>query len=112
MQKLEKRNTYTPLNTVPVQCNCDPLLNNPLGVLDSVMDSKTFSNISEEHLHSGMSGHNLQVYVLNMRGESLMPITPCKARKLTLLERAKGIIQEVCIIPLLPRGWSLPTHVR
>ena len=50
MQKLDKRNTYTPVSTVLACGNCDLLLNNPLGVMDSVTDLKTLSNNSEEQL--------------------------------------------------------------
>ena len=50
MQKLSKRNTYTPLNTSQVQCNCDSLLNNPSRVVDSVMNLKTLDNNSDVNL--------------------------------------------------------------
>lgn len=86
MQKLERRDTYTPQGTAPALGNCDLVLNREETL--SVPDSKTLSNISEEHEHSGRSGQVLRVLVLNMRGEPLMPTTPGKARK--LLEQGKA----------------------
>ena len=50
MQKLYKRNTYTPPNTAQVRCNCDSLLNSSLGVMDSVTSLKTLYNNSDEQL--------------------------------------------------------------
>jgi hypothetical protein len=49
MQKLDRRNTYTPPNAAPVRCNCDPSLKVPRGK-DGVASLKTLSNNSEEHL--------------------------------------------------------------
>jgi len=45
MQKLEERNTYTPLNTSLVQCNCDLELNKDENL--SVQDLKTSYNNPE-----------------------------------------------------------------
>lgn len=101
MQKLDNRNTYTPVSTVPACGNCDSLLNSPVGVLDSVTSLKTLSNNSEEHSHSGKSGHNLRVYVLNMRGEPLMPTTPRKARILLKEGKAKVVQRTPSTIQLL-----------
>lgn len=59
------------------------------GQCDQVLqNSKTFVNTSEEDQHSGKSGQDLRVPVLNMRGEPLMPTTSAKARH--LLERKKA----------------------
>ena len=49
MQKLSKRDTYTPANTPLVRSNCDSSLNSPKG-RDSVQNLKTFDNNSEEDL--------------------------------------------------------------
>ncbi len=105
MQKLEERNTYTPTDAPQVRCNCDPALNreetlslkNPSKkdeyhwVFQSVPGSKTSSNNSEVDI----SQHRKQdlrvpvVYVLNMRGQPLMPTTPGKAIKLLKRRKAK-----------------------
>lgn len=87
MQKLDRRNTYTPPDTAQVRCNCDSVLKVPRGK-DGVLSLKTLSNNSEEHLHSGKSGQDTRVPVLNMRGKPLMPTTPRKAR--ILLEQVKA----------------------
>lgn len=87
MQKLDRRNTYTPPDTAQVRCNCDSALKVPRGK-DGVSSLKTLSNNSEEHLHSGKSEQDLRVPVLNMRGEPLMPTTPRKTR--VLLKRGKA----------------------
>lgn len=49
MQKLVRRNTYTPPDTAQVRCNCDSVLKVPRGK-DGVLSLKTLSNNSEEHL--------------------------------------------------------------
>ena len=100
MQKLDRRNTYTPPDAAQVRCNCDSVLKVPKGK-DGVLSLKTLSNNSEEHLHSGKSGHNLLVYVLNMRGKPLMPTTPRKARKLLEQGKAKVIQRTPFTIQLL-----------
>jgi 5-methylcytosine-specific restriction endonuclease McrA len=101
MQKLDERDTYTPVSTVPACGNCDLLLNNPSGVIDSVTDLKTSSNNSEEHLRSGKSGQDLRVPVINMRGEPLMPTTPRKARILLEQGKAKVVQRTPFTIQLL-----------
>lgn len=93
MQKLEKRNTYTPTGTPQARCNCDPSLNNLYGVIDSVSDLKTSSNSSDEDLPRlyKREKRNLRVsvYILNMRGDPLMPTTQKKARILLKEKKAK-----------------------
>jgi len=101
MQKLDERDTYTPVSAVPACGNCDQLLNNPLGVMDSVTDLKTSSNNSEEHLRSGKSGQDSRVPVLNMRGRPLMPTTPRKARILIKEGKAKVVQRTPFTIQLL-----------
>ena len=92
MQKLERRNTYTPTDTSLVYGNCDRVLNRDQSL--SVPGLKTFSNNSEENYsqHRGSSDLRVQntfVYVLNMRGQPLMPTTQQKANKLLKQNKAK-----------------------
>jgi len=101
MQKLKERHTNTPTDASLVRSNCDPLLNSPLGVMDSVTDSKTSFNSSEVNQRSGKSGQNVRVFVLNMRGNPLMPTTPRKARKLLEASKAKVVHRTPFTIQLL-----------
>jgi len=82
MQKLEKRDTYTPTNTSLVRSNCDSVIKH--GYCNQVLqDLKTFSNISEENLQSGKTEQDLRVPVLNMhKSENENILFP-----LTLLDR-------------------------
>ena len=93
MQQLEERNTYTPTDIPQVSGNCDLSLNREETL--SVPDLKTSSNnsdaalIATEHAKQNMSVS--AVYVLNMRGQPLMPTTPRKARILLKEEKAKVV---------------------
>ena len=100
MQKLEKRNTYTPTDTPLVCSNCDPVLKAPRGK-SGVQGLKTSSNSSEVDQRSGKSGQNLRVFVINMRGEPLMPTTPRNARKLLEEGKAKVVQRTPFTIQLL-----------
>src|ERR1035437_4223145 len=89
MQKLEKRNTYTPRDTSLVFSNCDLLLNKVERL--SVIDLKTFSNIPEVNLHQlHTGGFKSVVYVLSINNKPLMPCSNTKARK--LLKNKKAIV--------------------
>ncbi len=93
MQKLEKRNTYTPTDTSLVCSNCDLVLNRDQSL--SVQGLKTSSNNLEETQSQHKGKQNLRVsvvaYVLNMRGKPLMPTSPCKANKILKEKRAKVV---------------------
>ena len=92
MQKLDRRNTYTPPNAAPVRCNCDPSLKVPRGK-DGVPSLKTLSNNSEEHLLQPVGGHkvNTLVFVINKNGTPLMPCKPAKARHLLEARKAEVV---------------------
>lgn len=96
MQKLGRRNTYTPLNTSQVQCNCDSELNmektlNPK-LEPSVQDLKTFSNNGEVNQRlTNKQGLQLKVFVLNLEGKPIMPTKPSRARKMLENGKAKVI---------------------
>jgi len=109
MQKLSKRNTYTPTNASQVRSNCDLTLNIPMG-RESVEDLKTFDNSSEENLqHSHRAGLNHKVsnivYVLHQNGSPLMPTKPQKARRLLQCKKAKVVTKfPFTIQMLIPTG--------
>lgn len=101
MQKLLKRNTYTPQSASPALGNCDPVLNKDQGL--SVLNLKTFNNISEENLLQSAGGLkvNAPVYVINKNNKPLMHTTPCKARHLIEAGKAKIIHRTPFTIQLL-----------
>ena len=72
MQKSRKTQklgeSITPLGAVPAQGSMVAGLKATRGS-SGARDVKTFSNIPEEHQHSGKSVQDLRVPVLNMRGE-------------------------------------------
>ncbi|MCG2796266.1 MAG: RNA-guided endonuclease IscB, partial [Actinomycetia bacterium] len=94
MQKLlGSRTTDTPRNTSLVPGSVVSTLNSPRGVVDSDADFATPDNNLEGTLTGrGRPGRNSRVsavYVLNMRGEPLMPTAPRKARVLLKEGKAK-----------------------
>ena len=91
MQKLDKRDTYTPFRAAPADRSVAGQLNSSERVGTVLPSLKTLSNNSEEHERSGKSGQNLRVFVINMRGEPLMPTTPGKARILLKEGKAKVV---------------------
>lgn len=89
MQQLEKRNTYISRNISQVSGSMVMSLNKEETL--SEHNLKTFSNNPDVNQRSGKSGQDLRVPVINMRGESLMPTTPAKARHLLKQGKAKVI---------------------
>jgi hypothetical protein len=93
MQKLGERNTYTPTDIPHVRGNCGLPLNREETL--SVSGSKTSSNNSDAALiaieHAKQNLRVSVVYVLNMRGQPLMPTTPRKAKKLLKEGKAKVV---------------------
>ncbi len=88
MQKLLKRDTYTPLDASQVQCNCDPALNKEETL--SVQDLKTFNNNSDVNQSQNTGSFNSNyVFVLSIEGKPLMPCKPAKYKK--LLKAGRGV---------------------
>ena len=98
MQKLEERNTYTP-TVIPHDCsNCGLSLNSPEG-RGSVAGLKTSFNSSDAaltgfrdsgtELESICRKNSFPVYVLNKKGDPLMPCSPRKAKMLFKEGKAK-----------------------
>jgi hypothetical protein len=93
MQKLGERNTYTPTDIPHIRSNCGLPLNREETL--SVSGLRTSSNNSDAALiaieHAKQNLRVSVVYVLNMRGQPLMPTTPRKAKKLLKEGKAKVI---------------------
>ena len=104
MQKFERRNTCTPTDASQVCSNCDSTLRNPEG-RDRVLSSKTLSNNSDVNhsQHTGNPDLRVQdiVYVLNMRGQPLMPTKQQKANKLLKQKKARVVKRSPFTIQLL-----------
>lgn len=96
MQKLEERNTYTPTDIPHVSGNCDRILTREETL--SVSGLKTSFNNSDAALtaieQAGQNTSVSAVYVLNMRGQPLMPTRPGKAR--ILLKENKAHVVRKC----------------
>lgn len=104
VQKLDRRNTYTPTSTPQARGNCDPVIKHgqasksePDQVLQGL---KTLSNNSDVDQLSGKRGQNLRVPVLNMRNVPLMPTTPGKARHLLEQGNAEVVKRKPFVIQL------------
>ena len=103
MQKLEKRHNNTPTNAPQVRSNCDSVVKH--GHSDQVLQNiKTFPNISDvdrsQHAENSDSRVQNVVYVLNMRGQPLMPTTQQKANKILKQGRAKVVSRKPFTIQL------------
>jgi len=99
MQKLERRNTYTPTDTPRVRSNCDVALNKEETL--SVQGLKTLSNNLEvDQPQQRTGGLKAIVYVISKEGEVLMPCKPAKARKLLLAGKAKIVKMHPFVIQL------------
>ena len=117
MQQLEERNTYTPTDIPHVSGNCDLSLNREETL--SVIDLKTSSNNSDASLiateHAKQNLSVSAVYVLNMRGQPLMPTTPGKAKKLLKEGKAKVVNRKTWyrqprfLNRKKPEGWLAPS---
>jgi len=89
MQKLVGRNTYTPMDASQVHSSVALSLNREETLSEQSL--KTLSNNSDVNLQSGKTGQKLRVFVLNMRGEPLMPTYPRKARVLLKEKKARVV---------------------
>jgi len=94
MQKLSERNTYTPTDAPQVRSNCDSVIKQSCEVGTVLQNLKTPDNNPDEALTPRAQGEqDLRVpviYVLNMRGEPLMPVGARKAR--ILLKKGKAYV--------------------
>ena len=90
MQKLDKRDTYTPFRAAPADRSVAGQLNSSERVGTVLSSLKTSSNNSEEHLLQLTGGlkADMLVYVINKNGNPLMPCKPAKARH--LIEEGKA----------------------
>ena len=97
-QKLSGELKNTPTDTSPVCSSVSSGLNKEETL--SVQNKVLTDNTLEENQHSGKSGQDLRVPVLNMRGKPLMPTTPAKARHLLEQRKAKVIKRKPFVIQL------------
>ena len=101
-QKLSVKLKNTPRDTSLVSCSVSSVLNKEETL--SIQDKVRVDNISEENhsQHRGSSDLRVQniVYVLNMRGEPLMPTTQQKANKLLRKKKAKVVTTKPFTIQL------------
>src|SRR3989338_3411622 len=98
MQKLGKRNTYTPSDTSQVQSSVVMPLNKEETL--SEHNLKTFYNNLDVNQQSSRTEQDLRIPVLNMRGKPLMPTTPRKARHLLKQGKAKVVKRKPFVIQL------------
>ncbi|MHB1742068.1 MAG: RNA-guided endonuclease IscB [Thermoplasmataceae archaeon] len=98
-QKLDRRDTYTPTDAPQVRSSVTLSLNREETLSEQSL--KTPSNNPDVDLQSGMTGRDLRVPVINMRGQPLMPTTPGKARKLLKQNKARVISSSPFTIQLL-----------
>ncbi len=93
MQKLRKRNTYTPTDIPHVRSNCDSQLNSPEGRGSAARLKTSLNNPDAALTACEQAGQDLRVpavYVQSKRGEPLMPTTPRKARR--LLKEGRAVV--------------------
>lgn len=107
MQQLPERNTCTPRNASQVPGSVTRALNSSSGVRNSDAGLKTSDNNSEGTLTGrGRPGRDEgkpvpAVYVLNLRGEPLMPTAPRKAKVLLRNGKAKVVKRTPFTVQLL-----------
>jgi len=92
MQKLDRRNTYIPVSASQADSSMALSLNREETLGEQSL--KTLSNNPEVNQPQCKEGQNLRVsvkvYILNLRGKSLMPCSPREAKK--LLRGRKAIV--------------------
>jgi hypothetical protein len=101
-QKLSERETYTPKDVPQVLCSVamplnrdDSLSEHGLKTSDNILDVAQCQHTDSQNLRvSGI------VYVLNMRGQPLMPTTSPKARRLLRENKAKVVKRKPFTIQL------------
>jgi len=104
IQKLEGRDTCTPTDAPQVRSHCDSVIKHDCEVGQVLKSLKTHSNNSDvdNSQHSESSDLRVQniVYVLNMRGQPLMPTKQQKANKLLKQGKAKVVKRKPFTIQL------------
>jgi hypothetical protein len=89
IQKLGKRNTYTPTNASQVCSSVVMSLNREETLGEHNL--KTSPNNPDVNRLSGKTKQNLRVFVINMRKKPLMPCSPAKASRLLRDGNAKVV---------------------
>ena len=90
MQKLGRRNTYTPLSTSLAQCNCDSELNKE--EILSVQNLKTCANNPEvNRVQQTERPLQSKVFVLSKQGKPLMPCSYAKSKRMVKKGCAKVV---------------------
>ena len=105
MQKLDRRDTYTPTDAPQVRSNCGHALNRDESL--GVHGLKTLSNNPDVDILRPTGGFktivSAFVFVLNMDEKSLMPCKPAKARHLLEMKKAKVVSNNPFTIQLMWR---------
>lgn len=101
-QQLEARDTYTPTVIPHDRGNCDRTLKT-LGGTGGASGLKTAPNNPDSALT--LKGENMQIYVLNHKGRSLMPCSPRTARLLLKNNKARVVKRTPFTIQ-----WTVPTR--
>ncbi len=101
MQKLDRRNTYTPTDAPQVRSNCGNVVKQSYEVGSVPHNLKTLSNNSDVDQLQHTGGLKAMVYVLNKNRKPLMPCKPAKARHLLKLKKAKVVKRNPFTIQLL-----------
>jgi len=93
MQQLLERNTYTPQGASQAPCSVTVSLNRDKSLSEHGL--KTSDNSLDVNQRASKHGQDLRVFVINMRGEPLMPTTPRKAR--VLIKGGKAKVVKICL---------------
>ena len=107
MQKFSEKLKNTPGDASLVSCSVSSGLNRDQSL--SVRSKVLSENSREGNPRQHTGGLKDKVYVLNRNGQSLMPCSPCKARKLLSLEKAQIKTHSPFVIQL---SWDCETNTQ